>query len=189
MVRKIAALLGLFVVSNQAQATGLDLRLADETAEIIYLTESSTFGYGGADVGIGLLFNEEDDYMFSASAMITGHGAGNNRPLQFGAGVKLVFASLDNPDEEAGALAIGGQIRYVIPSSTPVAFLVEGFIAPEITSFSEADQYTEYRVAFELEVTPSTRAYIGYRNIEFDLDRLGDYEVDDEAHLGVRIEF
>ena len=193
MLKKIAITLAFTLLAGQAHARGLDLRLADETAEVLYLTESSTFGYGGADVGLGVLFNENDDYMFSGSAMVTGHSAGNNRSLQFGVGGKLALALLDDRgpgfDEEFGALAVGGQIRYVIPSSTPVAFLAEGFIAPKIVSFSGAEQYTEYRFAVELEVTPSARAYLGYRNITFDLEGGPEVELDDDPHIGIRIEF
>lgn len=188
MFKKIIALLFVSTISVNAQATGIDLRLADKTAELIYLTESSTFGYGGADVGLGFFYNEADDYMFSATVMVSGHSAGNNRPLQFGAGAKLLYASLDAPDETASALAIGGQIRYLIPAGVPLAILAEAFVAPEIVTFSDAEGYTEYRFALELEVTPSARAYVGYRNIEVDLGG-ADYEMDDEAHIGVRIEF
>lgn len=189
MLKKITAILLVSLVSTQTYARGVDLRLADDTAELIYLTESSTFGYGGADVGLGIFFNEADDFMLSADVMVTGHSAGNNRPLQFGVGGKLMFASLDLPDEEVGALAIGGQVRYVIPSSTPVAFLASGFFAPSITSFSDADGFIEYRIAVELEVTPSARAYIGWRNMEYELETGADIEIDDDIHFGVKVEF
>ena len=89
----------------------------------------------------------------------------------------------------ASALALGGQIRYVIPSTTPVALMAEGFISPDITTFNDAEQYLEYRFALELEVTPSARAYIGYRKIEIDLGGIDDYEMDDDFHLGVRLAF
>ncbi len=194
MLKKLAAIMAIsLLATTQVNARGVDLRLADKTAELLYLTESSTFGYGGADMGFGVFYNEDDDVMLSASAMISGHSAGNNRPLQMGVGVKLLYASLkqNNIDEGIAALALGGQLRYVIPATTPVAFLVEGFIAPSVTSFSDAEQYTEYRVAVELEVTPSARAYIGFRNIEIDLESpaASNIEIDNEVHLGIKIDF
>jgi YfaZ precursor len=191
MLKKIAAILLISLLSIQTiYADGVDLKLADETAEVLYLTESSTFGYGGADIGMGFFFNENDDWMASAIAMVSGNSASNERSLQFGVGVKLLLASLDAANEEVGALGLAGQVRYVIPAETPIAFLLEGMIAPEVTSFSGAEQYTEYRFAVELEVTPSARAYVGYRNIEIELDTLGaDVEIDDEVHLGIRLEF
>jgi len=191
MLKKIVAILLISLLSVQTiYADGVDLKLADETAEVLYLTESSTFGYGGADIGMGFFFNENDDWMASAIAMVSGNSASNERSLQFGVGVKLLLASLDTANEEVGALGLAGQVRYVIPAATPIAFLLEGVIAPEVTSFSGAEQYTEYRFAVELEVTPSARAYVGYRNIEIELDTLGaDVEIDDEVHLGIRLEF
>lgn len=189
MLNRFFAILAMALMFNQVQAKGLDLRLADETAEFIFLVETSTFGYGGADMGFGFFFNEADDVMFSASTMVTGHSAGNTRALKFGVGVKLLGADLDLPDMSTAALAVGGQIRYVIPSTTPVALMVEGYISPDITTFGDAEQYLEYRFALELEVTPSARAYIGYRTIELDLDGIDDYKMDDDVHLGVRLAF
>ncbi len=190
MFKKIAAISFICMLSGQVYAAGVDLKLAEKAAEVQYLTESSTFGYGGADIGIGFFFNEQDDWMFSAMAMITGNSASNERALQFGVGVKFLAASLKLPNDVVGAMGLAGQVRYVIPSETPVAFLIEGVIAPQVTSFSGAEKYTEYRFAIELEVTPSARAYIGYRNIEIELDNIGTgFEIDDEVHLGVRLEF
>ena len=193
MLKQIAAILAVAMVATQANARGVDFRLADETAEILYLTESSTFGYGGTDWGLGLLFNENDDLMFSGSGMISGNSAGNNRALKLGVGGKLAVAILDDrpggADEEFGAFAIGAQVRYVVPSATPVAFLAEGFIAPDIVSFSGAEKYIEYRFAVELEITPSARAYVGYRKIEFELEGNVDVELDDDPHIGIRVEF
>ena len=190
MLKKITGIILATLFTGQAYAVGIDLKLGNETAEILYLTESSTFGYGGADMGMGFFFNENDDLMFSTQAIVTGNSASNENALQFGVGIKLIFASLDKPNKNVGALGFAGQIRYVIPSSTPVAFLLEGAIAPQATSFGSAEQYIEYRAAVELEVTPSARAYIGYRSIEVDLEQFGSsIEIDDEVHLGVRIEF
>ena len=189
MIKKIFTGVVLFVAASQVQARGVDVRLANEVAAVQYLTESSTFGYGGADVGVGFLFNDANDTMFSAEAMVSGNGAGNNRALKFGVGAKLVGTYIKLLDDTMGALAIGGQVRYVIPASAPIAIMAEGFIAPKIVSFSGADQYSEFRIALEFEVTPSARAYIGYRNVSVDITNGVDYKLDDSAHLGVKLSF
>lgn len=192
MLKKILFVVVASFISAQANAAGADFKLGNEAAEITYLTKSSTFGYGGLDIGMGVFFNETDDLQLNVSGMVTGNSAGNNRAWKFGVGAKLSYASLDDttPDADVGALAIGLQVRYLIPSSTPVAFLAEGFIAPSITSFSDAEGYVEYRIAVELEVTPSARAYIGYRQMEYELTGGYDYdEMDGSGHLGVRFDF
>lgn len=189
MLRKLSVVFTLLAISSQTHARGIDIKLADEMAELTYLTESSTFGYGGSDIDLGVFFNEADDVQINGQMMITGNPAGNNKAFQFGIGGKLMFASLELADEEVAALAIAGQLRYVIPSSTPVAFLAGIYFAPGITSFSSADQYTEYNFSVELEVTPSARAYIGYRYMEFEFENNAEYELDDGAHFGIKFDF
>jgi hypothetical protein len=58
-----------------------------------------------------------------------------------------------------------------------------------VTSISDFDGLVEYRFAFELEVTPSARAYVGYRMLEIELDTGAKYKADDNAHIGVRFAF
>jgi len=189
MLKKIALAIALLTLSTQGNARGFDVKLASEMAEFTYLTESSTFGYGGADFGFGILFTEDSDYQVNGKLMISGNPAGNNKSFQFGVGGKLMFVKLDAADEEVGALALAGQVRYIIPSSMPVAFRIGAAYAPSITSFSGADAYGEYEFAIELEVTPSAQAYVGYRKMQYDFEGGGEFELDDSVHVGIKFEF
>jgi len=198
MLRKtIIIILAILPVSNSF-ASGLDLRLGTDAAELVYLTESATFGYGGADMGFGLFLNEDDSYIASASILVSGSGDGDVRGLHFGVGAKVYAGIIDFPspidNQSGGSVAIGGQIRYVFPGSTPLAILVEGFAAPDVTSLSDFKGLTEIRVALEMEITPSARAYIGWRSLEVELDEgLGingdEIDLDDSGHIGVRFSF
>ncbi len=189
MLKKIAIAISLFTITSQANARGFDIKLANEMAEFTYLTESSTFGYGGADIGFGVLFTEDSDYQLNAKLMISGNPAGNNKSFQFGVGGKVMFVTFDRVNEDVGALALAGQLRYIIPSSTPVAFRIGAAFAPSITSFSGADAYAEYEAAVEIEVTPSAQAYLGYRKMQYDFERGGKFILDDSIHIGVKFEF
>ncbi|MEM7208742.1 MAG: YfaZ family outer membrane protein [Pseudomonadota bacterium] len=177
----------LLLCATHAQADGLDISLSSETASIVYLSDSSSLGYGGADVGYGVFFNEEDDYLFNANFLVSGKPASQQQPLQFGVGAKGYLGIFDESDFDIGALGIGGQIRYVIPSSVaPMAAALEIYYAPDITSFGDATSLTEVALRYEFEIVPSTRAYVGYRLIEVDFDDVDDVEIDDEFHLGIR---
>jgi len=183
-----------FAPLQQAAAGAIDFRLGGNMAEIAFLTQNASFGYGGADIGFGVLFNEDDDVIANASVLVSGSSTGDVRALQFGVGAKIYGGTLDGPgdnsvDKNGGAIAIGGRIRYVFPGSTPFAVLGEAFYAPAVTSISGFDGLQEYRAALELEVTPSARAYVGYRYMEVTVNEKYDYEVDDSAHIGVRFEF
>lgn len=193
MLRKALITITALLFTTNAPAAGLDLKLSSETAEVTFLTQSATFGYGGADIGIGLFINEQDDFLVNGSIIVSGSGTGDVRALHFGVGGKIYAGRLDFgpnvPNPSGGAIAIGGNLRYVFPSSTPFAILIEGFWAPSVTSFSDFDRLVEYRAALELEVTPSARAYIGYRKLEVELDSGLKDVLDDNAHIGVRFAF
>jgi hypothetical protein len=194
MLKRVLPFFLLALFSSHSHAAGLDISLGSETAQITFLTQSATFGYGGADIGIGLFANEDDDVFVTGSILVSGSGTGDVRALQFGVGGKLYGGRIDMPAPTdslyGGALAIGGQLRYVFPASTPFAVLAEVFWAPSVTSFSDFDRLLDARVALELEVTPSARAYVDYRLFQVELDpNSQDYDVDDGAHIGVRFAF
>jgi len=180
----------LLFISSQANATGFDFRVADKAAEVFYLYKSSTFGYGGSDVGWSYFFNEADDMMISGSLLVSGNGAGSTRALQFGVGIKGFMADFSGPaDIKGGGLGIGGLLRYVFSSATPVAILLEGYVVPTITTFGDAERFSEGRIALELEVAPSAKAYIGYRSMALKTETNQELELDDSMHVGVRISF
>ena len=197
MLRKALIITTLLIPFNNVSAGAIDFRVGADMAELTFLTQTASFGYGGADIGFGALINEHNDVIANASILVSGSSTGSVKGLHFGVGAKLYAGDINGPDNstvdiQGGAVAIGGQIRYVFPGSTPFALLGEAFFAPEVTSISEFDRLLEYRVAVELEVTPSARAYIGYRMLEVDFSSSGrnvDYEVDDSANIGVRFEF
>jgi len=186
--RALAVATLLAVASVPAYAGGLDISLSDKTANIMYLTDSGSLGYGGADVGFGGFFNENDDVLGMANLLVTSNpGSGNN--IQFGIGAKGYAGNLHDTDDNVGALGIGGLVRYVIPSRTPMGIALEGYVAPRITSFAETKHLYEGMIRFELEVMPSTRGYIGYRTLKPDMENAGKVQLDDEIHVGIRITF
>ncbi|HEX7028518.1 MAG TPA: YfaZ family outer membrane protein [Gammaproteobacteria bacterium] len=177
---------------NAAYAAGLDVSLGDETAQFVYMFDSdSQIGIGGADIGAGVFFNEQDDYLLNFSVLVMGHSAGRNRALQLGAGAKAYAGELDIPDQESvGAVAVGGKISYIFPASMPMALSAELFYAPDITSFGDNESLTELLLRLEIEVAPTTRFYLGYRNLETEFENSGvDYELDEGGHVGVRFSF
>lgn len=188
--RPAVMLMLFFSVSSGLQANGIDMRLGSKTAEFTFLTQSATFGYGGADIGYSIFVNERDDVVASAAVLVSGSSKGDVRALHFGVGAKGYAGTLETPgSDKGGALAIGGQIRYVFPASTPLAILGEAFFAPSVVSVADFEGLREYRLALELEVTPSARAYIGYRYYEVEINNGAELELDDSAHAGVRFSF
>ena len=199
MLRKALIFILAIAPFSTASAAAIDFRLGSKMAEVMYKTQDATFGYGGADIGFGVFLNENDDLLATGSILVSGSNEGDVKGLHFGVGAKIFAGILDFPspvdNQEGAALAIGAQVRYVLPGKMPMAILLEGFGAPDVTSASDFKGVREIRLAIELEITPSARAYIGYRALEVELNNgLGnvngkDHELDDKAHVGVRFAF
>jgi len=172
-----------------AKANDFEAALSRDTAQFTFRSDSSLIGWGGSDLAFGLFYNDDSDLMLDASIMQM-RQASEETPLTFGVGVKGYLGTLDDPDQDVFAIAIGGEIRYTFPGTMPMAVYGRAFYAPPITSFSDADELIDYTVGFQIEALPQTTAFIGIRYFEVDTDDEGDYQLDDnEIHLGVRLTF
>ncbi len=174
---------------NLAQANDFEVALSSETAQFTFRSDSSLIGWGGADLGFSLFYNDQDDILGQVS-LLQVRPASAETPLTLGVGVKGYVGNLDIPDENVLALAIGGEIRYTIPGTMPMSFYLTGYVAPKITSFSDTEEVRDYLLGFQVEILPQTIAFAGFRRIEIDTDNATGYEVDDnKIHFGVRLTF
>ncbi|MGM0675827.1 YfaZ family outer membrane protein [Ectothiorhodospira marina] len=176
------------VLMSPAGADTLDAYLSQESAQLTYLTDSSRIGLGGADLSFGFFFNDDSDMMLSTGLSVAGVPAGD-QPLTFGLGGKAYLGLIDDPDDNFQSLALGGEVRYTIPSNTPMYIAAEGYYGPRVTTFSDARDLLDLAVRYEVEVTPGARGFIGYRHLEADMDKRRDYKMDDHVHFGVRFNF
>ena len=191
MKRFISACSGVLLLAAMfnVSANDFEAALSSETAQFTFRSDSSLIGWGGADLALGFFYNDNDDYVFSGS-LLQMRPPSAETPLTFGPGVKAYFASLDGVDDEVGALAIGGSVRYTIPGTTPMHIYGTVYYAPEIVSFSGAEGVTEFDVGFRIEAIPQTVFFVGIRHLEFDHEDDSSYEVDDdEVHFGIRLTF
>jgi hypothetical protein len=175
--------------TNHLQASDLEMALSSDTAQFTFRSDSSLIGWGGADLGFSLFYNEADDFLGQISLMQTRPPSKEN-PLTLGVGVKAYLGRIDFTDDNLLSIGIGGEIRYTFPSVMPMAIYLNGHIAPDITSFSDTEEIREYTLGFQIEVLPQTVAFVGVRDIEIDSVSLNNYELDDdEIHIGVRLTF
>jgi len=180
-------LLGLSSVTL-ANASDFEAALSSETAQFTFRSDSSLIGWGGSDLALGLFYNDESDFIGQAS-LLQMRQASAEAPLTFGVGVQGYIGHLDNPDEDVLAFAIGGEVRYTIPGTMPMAIYARGYFAPKITSFSGSEEVIDYTFGFQIEALPQTVAFVGIRHFQIALDE-GDYDLDDsKVHVGVRLTF
>jgi len=206
-MKKLAAALILSVAPLGAFAGGLDLSLSNETANITYLFNNDPLNRerrpnsdGGSELALGLFFNEAGDNMVHTTLLARGYRQSVTSQYQVSAGMRLVAgdisisddqARIGNNDESVGALALGFQAGMLLQAGNfnPVDLTFEGFYAPSITSFGDAERYGEVAVRLQIEIMTRARAYIGYRRIRFDTNDFDNVTLDRSAHFGLSISF
>jgi hypothetical protein len=181
-----AALLAGFATTTQA--AGVEVYLSNKTAQLQFMGDAGGIGLPGAEMSFGLFYSDDKDYMGTFGLKASGTPAGE-QPLTFGLGGKVYIGSIDRPDQNFQALALGAEARYTIPANMPMAIAADIHFAPSVTSFGDADQLVDFGVRFELEVTPGVSGFLGYRQLTLDLDQDSSYEMDDHVHFGVRFSF
>jgi len=168
MLTGVCLLLG----SMGVNAGGVDLALSNETANISFVLNPHQFYEGGgAELALGAFMSEQGDRVAHATLMARGYRMSDGKQYSVG--------------------ALGFQVGMLLVSSrhNPIEIAAEGFIAPSITSFSDAERYSELGARLQIEVVPQARAYIGYRAMRFNTNDYDDVRIDRSVHLGIKISY
>ncbi len=205
-MKNLTAAVLLLLAPTAVWAGAFDLSLSDESANFVYLFNNDPLNpqrlpaTGGSELTAGFFVNEDDSHLFHGTLLARGYRQTSTRQYQVSAGMRLIGGdvnvddrSLVNSadDESVGALALGFQAGVLLRPAefNPVELTVEGFYAPGITSFSDAERYSHISVRLQVEIMSRASAYIGYRQIRFDTNDFNDLTLDDSAHLGLVIAF
>jgi hypothetical protein len=183
--------IGLLVLASvgTASANDFEAALSSDTAQFTFRSDSSLIGWGGSDLAMGLFYNDDSDFVLQGS-LIQMRQASQEEPLTFGVGVKGYLGSVDDTDEDILSFAVGGEVRYTIPGTMPMAAYGRIFYAPDITSFGDTEELLDYTIGFQIEVLPQTTAFVGLRHFEVDTEERDSYDLDDNnVHIGVRLTF
>lgn len=189
MKHTILLTFGLLLVAPMLYANDLEVALSSETAQFTLRSDSSIIGWGGADVGLGLFYNDVGDFLIQGSIMQL-RNTDNASPLKLGVGVKAYAGTLDDITQDVFAFSLGGELRYTFPGAHPMSIYLQGYHAPKITSFADTESLTDINFGFQIEALPQTTAFIGVRRIRIDTDEVDNVRVDDKkVHFGVRLQF
>ena len=192
MKKALACLMMMFGPVTGWAGGGIDLSLSSEAASLdVLLNPQGSLSVGGTtELSLGVLTNETGDNIFHGTLLARGVRTSVEGQYNLGAGMRLVGGDLD-VDETVGALALGFQASVLIAPSkfNPMDFIMEGFYAPKISSFTDAEEYTSVGVKLQIDVVPQARAYLGYRRVTFDTNDFSNVIVDKSVHAGLSIRF
>lgn len=185
MRRILFPIAAALLFASSAQAADLELRLSDDAGELEYLTGSEEVGLRNGRLGVGVLFNEEDDVIGQLRLESIGRVS---ESLSFLVGVKGYLGDLDRADETLTAVSVGGGVRLGLASQIPVALVLSGFVAPDVLTFGDLEGVVELEARLEAQLTPNAAAFVGYDFFEVDTGPR-DMDVQDGLSVGVRLGF
>ena len=109
--------------------------------------------------------------------------------LSLGIGFKLNYTQVNS--KSFMSLPIGLEASYELPFPDLIPMFVEAnvYYAPEVLSFSDAKNYVEYRINYDLEMIKNVHLNAGYRNIDTKYFSLGRVNYNRSFYLGVKIGF
>ncbi len=178
----------VLMVAPVAKADTVDLNLNNDSVQFLYISPfTSDEGLGGASLEAGLIYTEANDYLGIVGLNIKGEAGSDSPGLVAGVGVRGYGISTDRAD--IGALAIGGLVQYSPPSLSRLGLVGQLYFAPEILTFMDGKNLLSMEFRVEYKVLTQAVVYVGYRDIESDLDGGGSIDVDSGGHLGLRFMF
>jgi len=88
-----------------------------------------------------------------------------DRGMSFGMGAKLNYTKIEETD--FSSLPLGVEFAYKIPAPKLVPMSLHGslYYAPQVLSFSDAKDYLEYRIHYDVELIKNAGLTVGYRNM------------------------
>jgi hypothetical protein len=192
MCRSIRLLLILTLLASPAfaqrggdepTAPSVELALSNQTAQLRYRAPTDIGGQSGSEVSYAVFLSEERDIVASA-ALLFGTTL-NLGALSVQLGPQAYAALLNEENQDVFALAVGGQIRYDLVPTQRIAIVGSAFWSPDVLTFGEADNITDFMARAEMRLTDRVVGFAGYRWFELDLLMRENRKLQNELFAGI----
>jgi hypothetical protein len=189
------ALFGALLVASPARAELFDASIGEDSVRLavsgplsrLFAVDKGEYELGG-QFGDIEEFDSEDYFTLHAGATLRGDaGSSANTSLTGGLGARAQYVSADG--EHGGALALGGNATLKLLQANRLRFNAALWYGPDPASFGDIDEYLEYSVSVGYEVLRDAELYVGYRKVEVGIDGGPNVDLEDSAHIGVRLQF
>ena len=180
-------LTALLMWNANATAQTASITLSESSAQLGYGFLVGGSNYGRTEIGVDFLYNDDDAYIADASLLVFDEVGSKMKGLVAGLGGKVYGAAADS--KEFLALGVGGMLRFAIPQNKRLILGVDGYYAPPIVSFLNADRFYEVAGRVQYEVLPQASAYVEYRKFFAETDTGGKGSIEKGYRVGMEINF
>ena len=188
------ALSALAVAPVQAQQGELDFSISEDTAkiQITSFIPYNDLSWSGEYLHFEDDTSDVDANILGAGVFVAGRSNASTARQTVGLGGKFLFVDADGADTGAG-VAVGGFIRHTLSQANLISLRGEAFISPSIMSFQGMENYFEVSGRVEYQLLEQANVYLGYRNIQADLDvntgGEAEYQFEEGIIAGVNLRF
>lgn len=189
LVSKLGFGVVLLSASVAANAQTASIALSDSSAQLGYGFLVGGSSYGRNEFKVDFLYNSNDVYLLSTSFQVFDEVGSKVRGLTAGLGGKLYGATDNSVDSDVLSFGVGGMLRYALPQEKRLIFGVDGYYAPPIISFLDADRFFEVAARIEYEVLPTASVFIEYRQFTMQFSKGADHDLEAGGRLGLDIDF
>lgn len=178
------------LISTTALAQRLDINLSQTSARFSYVSLVGGSNYGRTEMNFGLLYNEDDNGAFDIGLQVIDVAGSKTPGLELGVGPRFYYLTHDKTSSDGAAIALGGHLRYKIPSVPRLAIRGNVYYAPSITSTMDADGMSEVGLGISYELLPTADVYLKYRKIRAKFNKgVGSETIDSGGVIGVSFSF
>jgi len=172
----------LAAASFPVAAASVDVNLSNDTIEGKFYGNA-----GAADWTFGGLYNRDTrDRALNVGLLATGESAFGNDRVEGGLGGKIYSVTVGSGD--VVALALGGQLRW-FPGNGSFALGTYAFYAPHVVTLMDGQKFFDVGVRAEVEVIRNSFVYVGYRQVQAELDNNVKLNVDKGGFISLQIKF
>jgi hypothetical protein len=180
-MRKALCTLGLLLAAPLTHAADISLALNNKTLAGDFTSQPIGQGLG---VTAGWLHHADNGDVGTLGLQVSQQvGDGIEGRL----GGKLYF--VQNDTRNASALALGGQLDFVVPSIPKLRVGLHLWYAPQVTSFNGADNLDDIGVSVSYRAMSNAEVFAAYRRVHVDYDREGGKTVQSGPLVGMRLFF
>lgn len=151
----------LLMWNTSASAQTASITLSESSAQLGYGFLVGGSNYGRTEVGVNFLYSDSNVYIAETSLLVFNEAGSKMPGLIMGLGGKLYGAASEN--RQYLALGVGGLLRFSVPQNKRMILGLDGYYAPSIVSFLDAERFYETAARVAYEVLPQASAYVEYR--------------------------
>jgi len=180
----------LILLSTTVSAQRLDINLKQDSARFSYIALIGGSTFGRTEMNAGILYNEDGNQAANVGLQVIDMAGSKTPGLEVGVGPRFYYLKHDASNSSAAAVAVGGQLRYKLPSVQRLSLIGNLFYAPSITTTLDADNLYEFGMGASYELLPTANVYLKYRRIRADFTKgVGAETIDSGVVLGMNFSF